>query len=135
MSRSGYADDADNWQIIKWRGAVASAIRGRRGQAFLREMATALDVMEDKRLCVGFLERDGDVCALGAVAVARGVRPPEVHPDDWDEERNRIAGLFGVAPALAAEIMYMNDVAWPSRKETNAERWLRLRQWVAKQIR
>jgi hypothetical protein len=37
MSRSGYSDDLENWSLIRWRGAVASAIRGRRGQAFLRE--------------------------------------------------------------------------------------------------
>lgn len=30
MSRSGYNDDIDNWQMIKWRGQVASAVRGKR---------------------------------------------------------------------------------------------------------
>ena len=46
MSRSGYTDDMeDMWQHICWRGAVASAIRGRRGQAFLREMLAAMDAI------------------------------------------------------------------------------------------
>ena len=35
MSRSGYIDDMDDtWQFIKWRGQVASAIRGARGQGY-----------------------------------------------------------------------------------------------------
>jgi hypothetical protein len=37
MSRSGYSDDYGDdepWQLIMWRGAVASAFRGRRGQPF-----------------------------------------------------------------------------------------------------
>lgn len=25
MSRSGYSDDVENWQLIRWRGQVASA--------------------------------------------------------------------------------------------------------------
>lgn len=35
MSRSGYTDDCDGWQLIMYRGAVASAIRGARGQRLL----------------------------------------------------------------------------------------------------
>lgn len=54
MSRSGYADWCDdNWAMIRWRGAVASAVRGKRGQAFLRELATTLDAMPEKRLIGG----------------------------------------------------------------------------------
>lgn len=32
MSRCGYSDDYDQWALIRWRGAVESAIRGKRGQ-------------------------------------------------------------------------------------------------------
>ncbi len=28
MSRSGYNDDGTEWDLIRWRGAVASAVRG-----------------------------------------------------------------------------------------------------------
>jgi len=46
MSRSGYSDDCDDqWSLICWRGAVKSAIRGKRGQAFLKEMLAALDAL------------------------------------------------------------------------------------------
>lgn len=45
MSRSGYSDDIDQWDLICWRGAVASAIRGKRGQAFLLEMWKAMTAL------------------------------------------------------------------------------------------
>jgi hypothetical protein len=46
MSRSQYIDDCDdNWQLIRWRGMVASAIRGKRGQQFLKDLLAALDAM------------------------------------------------------------------------------------------
>ena len=43
MSRSGYSDDYEPSNIAMWRGQVASAMRGKRGQAFLRELIEALD--------------------------------------------------------------------------------------------
>jgi hypothetical protein len=45
MSRSGYSDDLDPLALGRWRGRVASAMRGKRGQAFLREMLAAMDAM------------------------------------------------------------------------------------------
>ena len=51
MSRSGYSDDCDNaWSLIRWRGAVASAIRGKRGQEFLYEMLHALAALPERKL-------------------------------------------------------------------------------------
>ena len=29
MSRSGYTDECDGWELVRWRGAVNSAIRGK----------------------------------------------------------------------------------------------------------
>ena len=45
MSRSGYGDDIGQWDLIRWRGAVQSAMCGKRGQAFLKEMLAALDAL------------------------------------------------------------------------------------------
>lgn len=138
MSRSGYSDDCDsNWELIKWRGAVASAIRGRRGQAFLREMLAALDSIPAKRLISHDLVNLQGVCAFGAVGLSRGLEMPNVDPYDWDDGvRNGMARLFGIAPALAAEIMFENDEAgsyW--REETPEHRWQRVRAWVEGQIK
>ena len=83
MSRSGYDDDYDNtWGLICWRGAVASAFRGSRGQAFLREMLQALDNLPDKKLIAKELIQEGAVCALGAVGKARGVDMTSIDPED-----------------------------------------------------
>lgn len=138
MSRSGYIEGFGNeWQQICWRGAVASAIRGRRGQAFLREMLAALDAMPEKRLTVHELEEDliGDdgtvvisqVCAIGAVGVARGMDMSQMDPEDPET----VAGKFGIATALVREIVYVNDEdgSW-FKTETPEERFVRVRAWV-----
>lgn len=109
MSRSGYVEDMDDkWALIRWRGAVASAIRGKRGQAFLREMLAALEALPAKRLVAWELEADGQVCAIGAVGRARGVDMKTLDPEDYDT----VAGTFGINTKLAQEIVYMNDEYW-----------------------
>ena len=130
MSRSGYSDEIDDqWALIRWRGAVKSAIRGKRGQAFLREMATALDAMPDKSLIAEELEQDGEVCALGAVGKARGIDMGPIDPEEYEV----VSKTFGIPDALAREIMYENDCDW--RDETPQQRWERIRNWVDKQIK
>jgi hypothetical protein len=37
-NRIPYSDDLDLWALWRYRGAVASAIRGRRGQRFLGDI-------------------------------------------------------------------------------------------------
>lgn len=133
MSRSGYSDDYDNgWQLIMWRGAVKSAIRGKRGQAFLREMLSALDALPEPRLISDALVEDGEVCAIGSVGVRRGVDMGLLDPDEPDA----IAKAFGIAGALVQEIEYINDDDVYSYQSgvTPEQRFIRVRAWVAKQI-
>ena len=127
MSRSGYSEDIDQWALIRWRGAVASAIRGRRGQSFFSELLTALDAMPAKRLILGELEKDGEVCALGSLGLKRGIDQSKIDPYD----REQVAKTFGIAGALAAEVAFMND-DWHG--ESPEHRWARMRVWVAEQI-
>lgn len=62
MSRHGYTDSCDdNFALIRWRGAAKSAIRGKRGQAFLRELLAALDAMPEKRLIARELVDDSQL--------------------------------------------------------------------------
>lgn len=160
MSRSGYSDDYDNWDLIRWRGAVASAIRGKRGQAMLRELLTALDALPEKRLAAGALQTaDGEFCTLGALGRYRGIDMSNIDPED----RDAVAEAFGVADALTAEIMFENDEMVPTGKHvtitlcgpvrpgwpdygqhrrtiyvenaiTPEARWERMRGWVASHI-
>jgi hypothetical protein len=131
VSRSNYNDDNDdNWQFICWRGAVASATNGRRGQAFLREMLDAMDALPEPKLVASELEADGAVCAIGAVGKARGVEMSKLDPEDIET----VSSVFGVSEALAREIVYMND-EWGSYKEMPEERYYRMRRWVKASIR
>ena len=127
MSRSSYSEDYETWDWIRWRGAVASAIRGKRGQLFLKEMVAAMDQLKEKRLIADTLCKRGEFCAIGTVGAARQM---EMKVDDFDRER--IAQMFGISPALAAEIMFMNDEAVLS--ETPEQRFTRVRAWADQQL-
>ena len=129
MSRSGYTYDVDQWQSIMWHGQVASSIRGKRGQEFLRALLAAFDEMPDKRLIADDLERGGQVCAIGALGRARGVDMSKLDPDDDCS----VAASFNIATPLACEIFFMNDEL--IQNETPEQRWSRMRNYVASLVR
>lgn len=140
MSRSGYSTDCDN--VAMWRGMVASATRGKRGQAFFRDLLIALDTMPEKRLITEHLEDGpgGEVCAIGALGRARGIDMSDMDPDEPVE----VAAAFNIAECLAQEVVYMNDEYFDRRPAedhrgyrdyTPEERWQKMRAWVAEQIR
>lgn len=150
MSRHGYSDELDQWDLIKWRGQVASAMRGKRGQKLLVDLVKALDAMTEKALIAGKLVTvDAEVCALGAVGQLRGIEMPtvdkngdEYEGDDFDSYE--MADLFDVAHQLAAEVMWQNDEGgrdhkvvdgrWQYCPETPQERWQRVRAWAMRHI-
>lgn len=139
MSRSGYSDDCEN--LAMWRGRVASATRGKRGQSFFRALLAALDAMPEKSLITSALETEtGEVCAIGALGKARGIDMSDIDSDEPSE----VAPLFDIAECLAQEVVYMNDEYYDRtldkdqrsyRDYTPEERWQKMRDWVAKQIR
>lgn len=129
MSRSGYSEDLDNWALIRWRGAVNSAIRGGRGQAFFTALLDALDAMSDQRLIAGELEVAGEFCALGVLGRARGLDMSAIDPYD----PRQVAGQFNIAEALAQEVVFHNDEG-SFYREIPEQRWQRMRNWVTKQI-
>lgn len=131
MSRSGYSDDCDGWELICWRGAVNSAIRGKRGQRTLHEILAALDAMPVKALAAeSLVTADGQCCTLGVLGAQRGIALDELDPEDPDG----VAQAFGIAPALAKEIVFENDEGghW---KELPDRRWERMRAWVVSNIK
>lgn len=129
MSRSGYSDDMDDQLAFgRWRGAVKSAIQGRRGQAFLREMLAAMDALPAKELVTHELEIGGAVCALGSVGKARGIDMGKLDPEDWEG----VACEFGIAGPMAAEIVFMNDECFYDA--TPAERFTKMREWIESKL-
>jgi hypothetical protein len=162
MSRSGYSDDYgddDPLALGRYRAQVASAIRGRRGQALLRELRAALDAMPVKELVAGELEAEGQFCALGVVGQARGLNLAAI--DTYDVES--LGPKFNIAEQLAREIMWVNDdhvsahkwveveicgpvrpyypewgrhrtgISMPNEK-AGAQRWQCVRDWTEKHI-
>jgi len=159
MSRSGYCDDFgsdDPLALGRYRAQVASAIRGKRGQALLRELLDALDAMPEKRLVAGALETEGQFCALGVVGHARGLNLASI--DTYDIET--LGPTFDIAEQLAREIMWVNDdhvsdwkwvqvevcgpiQTWQDRfpsirvpyQRAGLKRWLAVRKWAAENIK
>lgn len=129
MSRSGYREDCE--YLALYRGTVERIIGGRKGQAFLRELAAALDAMPVKELIAEeLINAQGQCCTLGAVAVARSL---DVQRLDYEDPPS-VGKALGIAWQLAAEIAYENDEAL-RRRESPPERWVRMRQWVGENIR
>ena len=132
MSRSGYVDDCDSEETGRqnlWWANVKRSMQSKRGQAFFREMAAALDAMPVKELIADEIVQDGSVCAIGAVAVARKLDVSDLDPEDAEA----VAKAFRISEPMAREIVYANDDEWgPS--ETPSKRWVRMRKWVDDQL-
>ena len=129
MSRSNYTN-YDEYMVL-WRGTVTRALGGKRGQAFLKEVLTALDAMPIKRLIVEDLIDDvGEVCALGSIGAARGIDLSTLDPYDHAS----LSTVFGIARCMVQEIEYENDEGghW---QETPEHRFERIRAWVTAQIK
>ncbi len=132
MSRSGYTDDdSSEYPLALWRGAVMSSIRGKRGQKLLKELVAALDAMPVKRLIAHELVKDGECCALGSIALAKGKDVSAIDPEDYCV----VAKEFDVAEPLVREIEYENDEGGSWCTEENPEdRWNRMRAWAVEHI-
>ena len=139
MSRSSYTDDCSNWDIIKWRGMVASAIRGKRGQAFLQRLGFLMDKMPIKGLIKeAVVDDEGCCCALGVVGIKtipleqfwREMDPME--DPEWSAEM--MGRIFNISEVLVREIQYINDDRGP-HDESPAQRWERVRNWVEENIK
>lgn len=132
MSRSGYSEDCEYLSL--YRGTVARATYGKRGQAFFRDLVAALDAMPVKRLVEGSFETQGEVCALGALGRSRGLDMNRLAASNKDE----LGEVFGIARQLAAETMYENDegaYGHYRKAETPEQRWTRVRKWAAGEIK
>ena len=138
MSRSGYHDEVLNqFDVTSWRGQVASALRGKRGQKLLLDLVHGLDAMPEKRLISEKLQCADGMCALGVVGARRGIDLLFLNPtnnDDYGEDKTaQVAGLLDIADQLALEIVHINDEHGRAN-ETPEQRWKRVRKWAAMNI-
>lgn len=135
MGRSGYGEyECDSNMEFLWPSIIKRSIKGKRGQAFLRELARELDAMPVKRLIKdAVVTPEGECCTMGVVFKARGIDAERFNEEyAWE-----YASTLGIARSLAQEIAYENDEKpYPplDHEETPEERWVRMRKWVDKQL-
>lgn len=152
MDRAGYVEDYDyddDWalRLGRWRGRVASATRGKRGQKFLKLALKALDQMDDKRLAHNtFGVGDGGcMCLMSSIATETGrasvlskvARAGEVdeygYCDDPEYANGLLAGAFDIASPLSQELVHLNDSGCYG--ETPSQRWRRMRDTISTMIK
>lgn len=146
MSRSGYTEDYDETfpnATYLYRANLERAMAGKRGQAFLKDLLAQFDAMSEKRLITGELEENGQVCALGVIARARGLDTSKLKRgeiDEYDEGEDdewvidNLSAEFDITESMVREIMFENDEG-TYRTETPEDRWHRMRRWVASHIK
>lgn len=123
MSRfdDGYDEDYPN-QFALYHANVKRAMKGRRGQAFLKELEEALLALPEKKLIEGRLCEAGKVCAMGALALKRRTSTGEKIEDAFKWLENEAPGEgyagdtaefmekhFGILQCLSIETAYTND--------------------------
>ena len=143
MSRITYSDDcydadaADMLRGYAFAGNCDRALKGKKGQKALRELVAALEALPEKRLAKGFVEtKTGEVCALGALARARGCdvsRFTRYAEWDWDDDvTSLLAKALGITFPLAWQVMDANDNLCAHC--TPEKRYERVLAWARSQI-
>lgn len=94
MSRFTDEWDGDEFpnQSALWWANIERSLKGKRGQAALADLEAALLELPQPRLVNGYLAVDGDVCAIGALAVHR-------RRSKGEEMESILADLEGRIPA------------------------------------
>ena len=134
MSRLEYHDCYDVDDMLRsyaFEHNARRAAEGKKGQAVLRELRDALRALPHKRLIAGdWLDVEtGDVCALGALAKARGVAASEM-PDEYEDGAEAARDLLGIVYPLAFTIIEANDEA----RVTPEQRYELVLEWVERRI-
>lgn len=145
-------------QAALWEANMERSLRGRKGQAALRELEAALLALPEKRLIANdTVSADGAVCSIAALAKHRGYKGNLELPqmagdgDDWDNESGdkffdeyeyeeaveaammKVAGDLGIPRMVAFAIIYENDDGmW--REPTPERRYEHMLKWTQRQI-
>lgn len=153
--RIGYSEEEDYpGQFGLWQGNCQRSLKGKAGQAILRELEAALLALPSKRLIAGNLvDAHGEVCAIGALAEHRGeITDDMIGQGEYDMEEVGIA--LGMPRLVAWKVVEMNDLQfngtnllfaegpyrWPAEQPyvyvevTPEERYERMLKWVREQV-
>ncbi len=131
MSRIGYMEDDDYpVQFDLWQANCQRSLKGKQGQAELRQLRDALLALPDKRLILGLLiNPEGEVCAVGAYARHKGLDLEKFDP----EEETDVVGITAGMPRLVAwKVVEMNDKRFDYL--TPEMRYTKMLEWVERQL-
>lgn len=124
MIRSRYSYEYK--YIFLCRSKINRALKSKRGQAFLVELAAQMDYMPNRALInSALIEESGGYCAIGVVSKSRNLDVSKIDP--YDPKSVGIA--LKINHMIVAEIAYINDEG-VSFEETPQQRWVRVRKWV-----
>lgn len=137
---------ANAWAL--YERATENAINGKKGQTLIKELEASLLALPEKKLIRSQFCKEGQVCALGALAVDREIKKGKTREqavfelerdsEEWhDEEDNQgveyATGTIGLRRTLAQTIIWENDERnWHNTPE---ERYTRVLAWVQSKIR
>lgn len=151
MSRLDYDEPDDTRSFLMacaFQGNMDRAIAGKKGQAILRELEAALLALPEKRLLRGgFVSDEGDVCAIGCLALSRklsagkprsealeevlqdlSLDEDEQHFEDGGDNLKRPVEVLKIVRPLAFAIMQQNDETGGASPEETYDivlRWVR----------
>lgn len=107
--RIEYCEQEDHpGQFNLYHANCARSLGGRKGQAALRELEAALVALPTKRLIANALVHEGDVCAIGALALKRGVL--SLGEEDEGEEMVDVGESLGMPRLVAWKVVEANDI-------------------------
>jgi hypothetical protein len=133
--RIGYSEDEDfPGQFGLWQANCRRSLKGKAGQAVLRELEQALLALPEKRLISYELKNEeGEVCAVGALAKYRGVETTKADPEEMEE----VGVELGMPRLVAWKVVCVNDIeldGYGSHSITPEERYDKMLEWVRRQI-
>lgn len=137
MSRINYSEDEQfPGQFHLWQANCDRSLRGRPGQAALRELEAALVALPTKRLITNELDNGVDCCAIGAVVRHRGLDPEKIAEEfDTEYEMEEVGVELGMPTLVAWKIVEVNDITTgsynvrvpytPEQRYADVLRWVR----------
>lgn len=122
MSRISYSDEEEfPGQFALWQANCRRSLHSKAGREALREVEAALVAMPEKHLIRGYIEDEGQVCAIGAAIKARGLLD-KVDEDDYTDDT--AVELLGFPRLVAWKLVELNDEHGPN--DTTAQRYERV---------